>query len=433
MRVSASGGDPVAITKLDSPRQTSHRFPSFLPDNRHFLYYAQGNPSVSGIYLASLDGGEAKRLVESGIAGVYLHPGWLLFARQGTLIAQQFDAARGELKGEAVPVTDPVISSEGINLGAFSASADGRIAYRDKIPPMQLSWFDRTGKVLGAATEPDASGIGNPELSPDDKRIAVQRSVQSNTDIWLRDLARSSFIRFTLNPAGEQIPIWSPDGLRITFLSARSGPGNLYVKATGGAADEELLLESPNNKAPQDWSKDGRFLMYLEIDPNRGNDLSVLDLTDKARRPRAVATTAFDERMGQFSPDGRWVTYATNESGRFEIVVQPFPDPSAKWQVSTNGGIAPRWSADGRELYFLAPDGKMMAAPVTASNATFEAGAPQALFTTRLSRQPNSGIVVFRPQYDVSRDGRFLIAQPVEESAASPITLILNWNSEKRK
>ena len=186
-----------------------------------------------------------------------------------------------------------------------------------------------------------------------------------------------------------------------------------------------MLLETPtNNKQPQDWSKDGRFLRYFELDPKTARDLWALEMTANERKPRVVVNTPFEERNGQFSSDGRWVAYETNESGRFEIVVQPFPAPSGKWQVSTGGGTQPRWRADGKELYFIAPDGKLMAAPVTASALTFEAGTPVALFPTRIA--PVVG--TFRHQYAVSRDGRFLINQAAEESTTTPITLILNWS-----
>ena len=428
MRVVESGGEPVAVTRID-PRLTSHRWPACLPDGRHFLFFAQGDPAVAGIYLASIDGGEPKRLVASNAAGVFLNPDRLLFVQQGALVAQHLDLARQELTGDPVVVSDAVIVSRGLNLGVFSASQDGRIAYRATVAPNQLFWYDRTGKLLGIASEPDATVLDGAELSPDGRRVAFQRTVENNTDIWLSDLARDIFIRFTVNPATEQMPVWSSDSSRIAFTSSVAGPGNLYVKPSSGAGLEKPLLESPNNKAPQDWSKDGRFLLYVEVDRKTANDLWALDLSRNAEK-RAVANSPFDERMGQFSPDARWVTYATNESGRDEIVVQPFPDASAKWQISKSGGTMPRWSADGRELYFIAPDGKLMASPVTASGQTFEAGTPQALFPTRLA---NGSTLSFNARYAVSREGRFLINQTAEDSGASPITLILNWNPQQKK
>jgi Tol biopolymer transport system component len=213
--------------------------------------------------------------------------------------------------------------------------------------------------------------------------------------------------------------------MRVAFSSNRKGPPNLYVKAASGAGAEELLLETPNGKFPQDWSKDGRFLLYVEEDPKTGLDLWALPITGNDRKPILVVNTPYDEHNGQFSPNGRWVAYQTNESGRFEIVVQPFPGPGGKWQVSTGGGIQPRWRADGKELYFVAPDGKLMAASVS-PGATFAAGTPAALFPVTLP--PLRILRVDKQDYTVSRDGRFLINQPVETTTTTPITLILNWH-----
>ena len=250
--------------------------------------------------------------------------------------------------------------------------------------------------------------------------------MQGNIDIWLADLVRNGMIRFTFDSAIDNGPVWSPDGMRIVFESTRKGPYNLYVKPSSGAGTEELLLESPNNKFVEDWSKDGQFLLYSEADPKAGRHLWVLPMTGNDRKPMQVAKTPFDELNGQFSPDGRWVAYEASESGRFEIVVQPFPMASGKCQVSTGGGTQPRWRADGKELYFIAPDGKLMAASVTASGATFAAGTPVPLF----SASPVPGAGTNKQEYMVSRDGRFLINQPVESFTTTPITLILNWKAK---
>ena len=278
---------------------------------------------------------------------------------------------------------------------------------------------------MGTAGETDANELLGPELSPDGGRVAVDRTVQNNRDVWLMDLERGGRTRFTFDTAADAALLWSPDGTRIGFRSARKGPGNLYVKRSTGAGTEELLLETPNDKWPQDWSKDGRFLLYMESDLKTGWNVKALAMTGNERKAVVVVNTPFDERHGQFSPDGRWVTYATNESGRFEIVVQPFPETTGKWQVSTGGGLQPRWRGDGKELYFVALDGTLMAASITASGTAFQAGTPMALFPTRIVG--GSAPRLLNHQYAVSRDGRFLIDQPVEEATLSPITLILNW------
>ncbi len=309
-------------------------------------------------------------------------------------------------------------------------SGDGQVAYRaGGAASLQLTWFDRTGKAVGVAGEPDANSAQYPELSPDGRRVAMDRTLLGNRDIWLIDLVRGGLTRLTFHAAQEFDAVWSPDGVRIGFSSSRGGAFDLYVKPSDGSGPEELLLETPNTKVVQNWSKDGRFLLYYEVNPKTGRDLLALEMTGTDRKSRVVVNTPFEETLAQLSPDGRWVAYQTNESGRFEIVVQPFPDAGGKWQVSTGGGVAPRWRADGKEIYFLAPDATMMAVPVTASGPTFEAGTPVALFSTRIVG--GGSVTTNRPQYVVARDGRFLINQPVELSTATPITLILNWNAER--
>jgi serine/threonine protein kinase len=427
MRMAASGGDPVPLTKLDPPRQISHRFPNFLPDGRHFFFYAQGSAERAGIYLGSLDGGEPKRLEVNGTAAAYLAPNRVAYVRQGALVVQQLDLERGELKGDPETLADPVGEDLANSYGGFSISADGRVAYRTGgAERRQLTWYDRAGKIVGTVRPLDTNLLVYPELSPDGRRAAVDRIVQGNRDVWLMDLERGGVIRFMFDAAVDAGPIWSADGTRIAFRSQRKGAGQIYVKPSSGAGAEELLLETPNglDDWPQDWSRDSRFLLYREADPKTGFDLKAVETTGNERRPVIVANTPFDEREGQLSPDGRWVAYATNESGRFEIVVQPFPEPTGKWQVSTGGGQEPRWRADGRELFFIAPDRKLMAASIAPAGSSFQANTPVTLFATRIVGTAAGNA---RAQYAVSRDGRFLINESVEEATVSPITLILNW------
>jgi eukaryotic-like serine/threonine-protein kinase len=431
-RVATSGGDEVPVTHVSSPRQARHSFPQFLPDGRHFLFLLSStSQDVRGIYVGSLDGGEPKRLTPADAAGAYLPPDRLMFIRQGALVARRLDIARGELTETPLTVADPVGYETNL-VGGFSASADGRVvAYRaGGAGRRQLVWFDRMGKAVGVVGEPDASNMSNPELSPDGRSLAVQRTLQGNPDIWLMDLVRGSFTRFTFDGGNDNYPVWSPDGTRIAFRSDRKGIG-LYVQPSSMASPEELLLETANTKVPQDWSKDGRFLLYYEVDPKTARDLWTLDMTGTERKARPVVNTPFEETVAQFSADGHWLAYQTNDSGQPQIVVQAFPAPGGKWQISTNGGSQPRWRADGKELYFIAPDGKLMAVPVTASHSTFEPGKPVALFQTHILS--GSAGTVNRAQYAVSRDGRFLMDQPVEGSIASPITVLLNWKPDGKK
>jgi eukaryotic-like serine/threonine-protein kinase len=449
-RIPASGGEPVAMTKLD--KQNSHRFPQFLPGGRQFLFYATGAPGTAGIYLGSLDSPETKRVAAAETAGVYLSEraastagtrapdGWLLFIRGGTLLAQQLDLGRGALTGDPVTVADSVAFDPGSNAGGFSVSDTGLVAYRSGgADQHQLLWFDRSGKTLGAMGAPDANGLTSPSLSPDGRRAAVFRTVQGNADIWLMDATRTT--RFTFDASLDRWPLWSPDGSRIVFDSNRKGHRDLYLKSSNGAGSEELLVESAQDKVVNDWSRDGRFLVYSSNDPQTSWDTWVLPMEGdpsaslgQGRKPFVFLKTNFDERRAKFSPDGRWVAYMSNESGRYEIYVRPFSGTSSgassgagaggQWQVSTSGGVYPHWRADGKELYYIAPDSKLMAAPITASGATIEPGTPVVLFQTRIyggGTDVNAGT-----QYDVTGDGRFLI-NTVLEDAAWPITLLQNW------
>ncbi len=447
-RIPASGGEPVEVTKLD--RQNSHRFPQFLPGGQQFLFYAQGTLETAGIYLGSLASSDTKRLVAADAVGAYLPNGWLLFIRAGTLMAQRLDLGRGELTGDPVTVADPVGFDAALNAGGLSVSATGLMAYQSGgAGQRQLVWFDRLGKTLGIMGAPDANNLTGPSLSPDGRRVAVYRTVQGNSDIWLLDATRTT--RVTFDASLDRYPIWSPDGSRIVFDSTRKGHRDLYLKASNGAGSDELLVESAQDKVAYDWSRDGRFLVYGSIDPQTSNDLWVLRM-EGDRKPFVFLKTNFDERRATFSPDGRWVAYMSSESGPYEIYVRPFlqgglqvqPAPvsgtasgtmsgsgaGGQWQVSTSGGHSPRWRADGKELYYIAPDGKLMAAPIAASGATVEPGTPRALFQTRIfggGTVTNLGIY-----YDVSSDGRFLIDTGLEDSA-SPITLLQNWNPDAKK
>jgi serine/threonine protein kinase/Tol biopolymer transport system component len=424
-RVAAVGGEPVAVTRLDPPRQISHRHPQFLPDGRRFLFYAQGTPEAAGIYLGSLDGGAPTRLTAADSRGAFLPPDQVVFVRQGTLVARRLDLDSAALTGDPVTLFDEVGVDTSAR-GGFAVSGAGTVAYRAGGGASgQLTWFDRTGSALGVAGMPDANAQRRPELSPDGRRVAIVRTVQGNTDTWLLDLVRGGMSRLTFDAAIDVNAIWAPDGMRVAFSSNRTGVFDLYLKPSDGSGTEQRLVDSPNTKHPQDWSKDGRWLVYYEQNPTTRRNLWALDMTSPDHTARVVADTPAEEVLAQFSPDGRWVAYQTNESGRFEVVVQSFPDAGGKWPVSTAGGVAPRWRADGKELYFLAPDATLMAVPVTAADTSFEAGTPVALFPTRIAG--GGTVATDRPPYAVASDGRFLISQPVGDATAAPITLILNW------
>jgi serine/threonine protein kinase/Tol biopolymer transport system component len=428
LRMPASGGESVAATR-PLEKAVIHRNPQFLPGGRQFIFYAPGPVGIAAMYLGSLDSAETKRLTSAEAAGAYAPSGWFLFTRTGVLLAQRLDLARGQLSGDPIPVADAVAQG-GINYAsAFSVSDAGPIAYRSSSSGRrQLLWFDRSGKALDNLGAPDAN-LSGPRLSPDGRRVAVWRVAQDNHDIWLLDGPRLS--RFTFDPGFDRWPVWSPDGGNIVFDSDRKGVFNLYIKPSNNAANEQLLLESAYSKFASDWSRDGRFILYHSFGPQTSRDIWVLPLGGD-RKPFVFLKTSFSEAYGTFSPDGRWVAYLSDQSGRNEVYVRPFAktaaDPStggagAEWQVSTSGGAYPRWRSDGKELYYIAPDGKLMAAPITINGETLEPGAPVPLFQTRIL---GGGADAPGLQYDVSRDGRFLINTILDEAA--PITLIQNWS-----
>jgi serine/threonine protein kinase/Tol biopolymer transport system component len=426
-RVPASGGRSLQVTQLDLPKLGSHRLPQFLPDGRHFLFFAQGRAEEQGIFLGSLDNKDVTRLTVSDTAGAYTEPGLLLFNREGTLIARRLDVAAGTITGDPVTLADPVSYDGNFCMPGFSPALNGTVAYRaGGAERRQLTWFDRNGKTLGAAGEPDPNDQLGSELSPDGRRVAIARTVQNNADIWFVDILRGGIERITTDAARDQFPIWSPDGQHIAFSSNRKGVFNIYTKALVGTAAEQLV-ESTQAEMTLDWSRAG-YLLYEEAGIKTGWDLWALPITGD-RKPIAVSNTPFEERSGRFSPDGHWVAYQSNETGRFEIYVQPFPGLGVRSQVSTTGGSDPRWRTDGKELFFIAPDGKLMATPVRIQATSFEAGSPEPLFQTRVT---TGGAAYLQPQYDISRDGRFLINMPLD-GGTSPIVLILNSKYAPKK
>jgi serine/threonine protein kinase len=422
-RVNAAGGTVEAVTK-PGPESTGHRHAQFLPGGRQFLFFAGGPDAVRGVYLGALGSSEVTRLLMSDTQGAYVAPGWLLFIRQGTLWAQRFDLTERKISGQPIAVADSVAFEPIDGTGAFSASDAGVMAYRAGRPSVTtLSWFDRSGRALGTLGSPEQTGLTNLRLSPDERHVAAERSLQNETGLWLLDSTRQMRFTHGSNGAVTRLPVWSPDGRQIAFESIHSGSVALSVKPYPEEGAEDVIFESPEVKVPCDWSADGRFLIYYVPDPKTGTDLWVLPLA--TRVPFVFLKTEANELWGQFSPDGRWMAYQSNETGRYEIYIRPFPARGGPIPVSTGGGVYPRWSRDGKELYFIAPDAKMMTASIRATVATLEAGAPAALFQTR--RLGGGLNVIGRShQYDVARDGRFLINVEAE-SVIPPITLLMNW------
>jgi Tol biopolymer transport system component len=422
-RISANGGKAAPATKFDDSRkETTHRFPFFLPDGKRFLYlaasHAVGTDSeLHAIYLGSLDGALPRHLINVRSKPVYA-AGHLLFVQQKTLMAQPFDAKSGTLSGEAVPIAANVQDDPGFFTAVFSASESGVLVYQEAggmADQHEFVWLDRTGKKLEAAGP--KGNLWLPRFSHDFRRLAY--AVGDPGDIWIEDLSRHVSTRLTFDPADESYPVWSSDDTQLFFFSLQSGAGDIYRKPAFGTGSPELVYSSGILKNPTSVSPEGRFLLFDALDPKTKWDIDVLSLADREVTPFLHGEA--DELEGDFSPDGRWVAYSSNESGRFEVYVQPFPGPGGKWQVSSDGGLAPHWRRDGKELFYLTSDHKLMAVAVR-TGTTFELETPKSLFQVRIRNDPSGR------HYDVSADGqRFLVNAPLVEEDSPPITLVQNW------
>jgi serine/threonine protein kinase len=412
-RIPASGGMPAPATEIAAPH-VGHRYPHFLPDGRHFLFFAFGPPASQGIYVGSLNSKQSKRLLDADSAAVFAPPDYVLFARQGAILAQRVDLETQQAIGDPLPLS-PHVAMPWATIAsvALSAALGGPVAYRADAGERQLRWVDRSGRQIGVLGGPDSAQPNSAEISPDARMVALTRMVSGNNDIWLMETARDTRQRFTSDPAREFDPIWSPDGSRIVFGSARKGVLDLYEKSVSGGA-EAVVWESPETKNVYDWSSDGRWLVFATNNQNTARDLWALPLTGE-RKPIAIAITPSEERNARFSPDGRWIVYESNESGRFEIYIQPFPGPGGRSQISTGGGTRPQWRRDGKELFYLGLDNRLMAASPGLNGPRVEPGVSVAIF----SLSPGA-------EYAASPDGqRFLINEITKN--ASPITVLLNW------
>jgi Tol biopolymer transport system component len=431
-RVPASGGAARPATTLDGAKgEVNHRFPSFLPDGRHFVYGALiSSANQAMVRIGTLDSTEAKPLLGADSNALFA-AGHLLYLKESTLMAQPFDPDSLTTTGEAVPVAEKVahIYTLAGSFGVFSASGNGVLAYATgEGGRLGLTWVDRNGKRLSNVGDP--SLLSRVHLSPDGTS-AIVNTMSGNQDIWVFDLARRLPRRFTFDPAQEQEAIWSPDGRTIIFNSNRKGRYDLYRKNADGTGAEELLYADDMNKIPNSWSPDGRFLLYTATSPKTDRDIWVLPMTSRqgtAPKPYPWLQTEFQEMNAMFSPDGKWVAYHSNESGTSEVYVAPFPGPGGKRQVSTTGGAVPHWRADGKEIFYNRADNQLMAASVRATGAPLEISEAHPLFNF-----PATGVGI---SYDVSADGqRFLALLPPEvfNSASEAINVVHNWAAGLKK
>jgi serine/threonine protein kinase/Tol biopolymer transport system component len=435
-RVPATGGTPLQLTTVDASRnEIEHLWPYFLPDGRHFLFLARNTqPENSAIYVGSLDSKETTRLLQAHSSMAYASPGYLLFGRERTLMAQGFDADTLQLKGEAFPVAERTVLNSISGRAAFSVSESGVLVFRAGagILNNQLVWLDRSGKQLRVLTPP--ASYNAPALSPDEKKVAISRpDLQTGAlnDIWLIDLERGSQIRLTTDPASDSLPSWSPNGDHVTFVSTRNGVTSIYQKLSNGASPEEPLVSSAEVKFNPQWAPDGQSIIYSQLNPKTNVDLYLLSLSGE-KKPMSWLQTSFIEAQPRLSPNGRWIAYISNETEQFQVYVDSFPVPGAKVAISIGGGSQPQWRADGRELYYYAPDQKLVAVEVNGDGPTFKVGEARPLFEIRVAsvdqRFPGNGY------YTVTKDGkRFLVVSLPEAPERQQINVILNWTADIKK
>jgi serine/threonine protein kinase/Tol biopolymer transport system component len=430
-RVSSAGGTPVEISRPDVSRfESSHRWPAFLPDQRHFLYTAanfSGRFEKNMIYVGALDSDEKRPIVGASSNVAYADPGYLLYWRDGALVAQRFDPRSYAVSGEPRTISDEVQYFPQTDLAVFDVAGKATLAVQTGkgAARSQLLWFDRSGKQVASVIAPPGE-FSNPRLSPDGRRMAIDQTDSDgrHQNIWIHELANNSLTRLTFSPGLNQDPIWSPDGKRIVYTSSQAINFHIYEKnADGSGSEQEVADLGVPQQGPWDWSRDGKYLLV-----RKNEELWYMSLSD--RQPKPFLQGPWVVRTADFSPDGKWVAYSSNETGNWEVYVSAFNNPSSKWQVSRGGGEEPRWRRDGRELFYLSGDGKMTAVAV-GSGSNFEAGPPATLFQAH-RRQPVSAMDFF--SYDVTADGqRFLINTRLDEPNAAPLSIILNWASEMEK
>jgi Tol biopolymer transport system component len=429
VRVSASGGTPAELIPIGKGF-TTNRWPQALPDGKHFLYFAGDHNNLrsetAGIYYASLDGKENRLLVRTFAGGQYAD-GYLLFLRENALFAQRFDAEKGKLLGEAQAIAQSVNFDITTWKGVFSASDHGLLVYQMSGGALgtKIQWFDRTGKLLG--TEGGAAAVSDLQLSPDGKRIATGIG-DAASEIWVIDLARGTRSRLTFQGAPNLGAIWSPDGKQLVFMSGRgSGHFDLYVKAADGSTEEQRLLPpGKTDRLSGDWTRDGKYIVYDEGSASGDLDIYAVPLAGE-RKPFKVIGTPFFDTDPVVSPDGKWIAYDSNPNGRSDVFVSHFPDGTGKWQISASaGGSVPRWSPDGKELFYIAPDRTIMRVAVGVNGNSFEPGPPTALFRSTAVSAP-----VY--SYQLAPDGKRFLMNSMDEQGSLPMVVVVNWKADLKK
>jgi len=432
--VPESGGTPKAVTTLDATRSVfSNRWPQFLPDGNHFLFYARSQkPEENGIYVASLAGGKPKMLVRTGMRGIYAAPGYLLYMRGNTLMAQKFDTGKLALVGDPYPIAQNLLTNFVIASAMMTASQSGILAYQNSggtTGTQQIVWFDRRGKQVGVLGE--QNNYLMPKVSPDGKKLAVSiaASNYSTANLWVFDLARGTKSRLTFSSATDGYPSWSPDGKRIAFQSNRDGTSHLYQVASDGSMAVAPLLVDSFSEGEPDWSSDGRYILFVrrKEDSKAHAEIWALPLFGK-RKPFPVVQSPFGSSEPALSPDGKWLAYVSREGGITNVYVVPFLHGSGKWQISSDGGHSPRWQHDGKELFYLSSDLGLMSANVSTSGDSFSVGKVHTLFQAHML-----GLSTIAGAFDVTADGKKFAVITATHEPSEPLTLVTNWPALLKK
>jgi Tol biopolymer transport system component len=411
-----------------------YRFPSMLPDGQHFL--VSGGSAFGDVFVADLSGSSPKRIVGSGNGAIY-SSGFLLYTQQNTLLAQRFNVRRLQLESDPVSVAADVEDAEFTGFPTYSASDTGVLAYgisSAHAVESQLTWLDRAGTTLAALA--DTGNVQGLDLSPDEKTIVMHRHDGAGGDLWLFDVTRGVSSRFTFDPTQENsYPSWTPDGKRIAFKSTRADHTGIYVKAADGSTPEVKVTDEGEALVPRSWSPDGQVLVYDRTTVQTAVDVWRISPSANAK-PVPVLNESFSERFGTVSPDGRWIAYYSNETGKTEVYVRPFPSGAGKWQVSTDGGVFPTWRRDGKELFYLSDPfrGSLVAVDVTVSGSNIRTGPPHPLFQFFNPRVHSGGPPLL---YAAAADGqRFLVPRDARTSTTPTLTQIavmMNWTAALRK
>ncbi len=434
-RVPAMGGKAVPATQFDASRiENSHRWPQFLPDGKHFLFFVRSSqgPDFTGTYVGALDSNEHHLILHNDYRAVFVRPGYLLSVREQLLVAQPFDLRNFSVTGDAVPIAEHIALNGGLSAALFSASDNGVLAYEigaSQITGWDLVWYDRSGKRLATV---GTNFFQTPTLSPDGTKVAAGITDMrfGTSDIWFFDLVRGTKTRLTFDPSSELYPVWMPDGQSIIFSSNKTGTAHIYrMPIQGTGATETLLATDGAYELPQSVCRDGRYLLYERrvSQEKKKYDVWVLPLVGEGK-PFPFVLSDFDHLRPTFSPDCEWVAYASNETGQPEVFITHFPDGAGKHQVSTDGGVSPRWRGDGKELFFISPSTRdLLSISVTREGAGLLLGAPHVLF-------PTHGVSFRFGSLDVRADGqRFLVNGNIMDTGSAPITLLVNWETELQK